>query len=280
MHILGVLGLALLVAITGAIGTGTNAAALAATCIFFPAAIALYLSPAFIARVRQHPNASAIFVLDLVLGWTLVGWVGALVWAHTEHSPNETVGPVVLPEGVDAGAAEALRPSVPFATKQCPFCAEDIKREAIKCKHCGSDIAASARPEEIFNQAAADIKSDALASSSNTGVSDEQGLKEPAQPDARLNDRSSVVTWALCGLVLIGLLAALTVSLVGLGKVESDSRSTDSQPAEDAAMLKARKQACAHAVFEREYHPVERASYDAEVRDKCANFEVNGKEIR
>jgi hypothetical protein len=24
--------------------------------------------------------------------------------------------------------------------KQCPFCAETVKMEAIKCKHCGSDI--------------------------------------------------------------------------------------------------------------------------------------------
>ena len=31
------------------------------------------------------------------------------------------------------------------ATKVCPYCAEDVRAEAIKCKHCGSYIGTSAR---------------------------------------------------------------------------------------------------------------------------------------
>lgn len=43
--------------------------------------LALYFVPGIIAGARGHNNFVAILVLNLFLGWTLLGWVGALVWA-------------------------------------------------------------------------------------------------------------------------------------------------------------------------------------------------------
>jgi hypothetical protein len=44
---------------------------------------ALYFVPWIIALLRQHQSAGAIFVLNLFLGWTFLGWIVALVWSMT-----------------------------------------------------------------------------------------------------------------------------------------------------------------------------------------------------
>ena len=53
--------------------------------LFFAALIALlsllYFLPFAIAFNKRRTNTGAIFALNLFLGWSLVGWVGALVWA-------------------------------------------------------------------------------------------------------------------------------------------------------------------------------------------------------
>lgn len=46
-----------------------------------------YFFPAILAFSRSHHNATAIAVLNVFLGWTLIGWVLALVWAVT-NSPG------------------------------------------------------------------------------------------------------------------------------------------------------------------------------------------------
>ena len=48
------------------------------------AGIALYFLPAIIAKVRNHSNVLAVFILNLFLGWTFLGWIAALVWAFAD----------------------------------------------------------------------------------------------------------------------------------------------------------------------------------------------------
>ena len=43
--------------------------------------IIIYFIPTYIAYRYEHKNAKAIFVLNLLLGWTWIGWVVALIWA-------------------------------------------------------------------------------------------------------------------------------------------------------------------------------------------------------
>ena len=45
----------------------------------------LYFIPTFAAMNRRHRNRSAIIALNVVGGWTLIGWLVALVWAFTSN---------------------------------------------------------------------------------------------------------------------------------------------------------------------------------------------------
>ncbi|HZZ61869.1 MAG TPA: superinfection immunity protein [Roseiarcus sp.] len=48
--------------------------------------LSVYLLPAIIAALRGHLDAAAIFVLNLVLGWTGIGWLVALIWSLTGNT--------------------------------------------------------------------------------------------------------------------------------------------------------------------------------------------------
>lgn len=43
--------------------------------------VILVFTPVAIARKRQHPSRTAITVLSVVLGWTIIGWIVAMCWA-------------------------------------------------------------------------------------------------------------------------------------------------------------------------------------------------------
>lgn len=49
-------------------------------------AIAVYFVPAMVAKKRNHSNATPVFLVNLFLGWTVIGWIAALIWANTDNA--------------------------------------------------------------------------------------------------------------------------------------------------------------------------------------------------
>lgn len=74
--------------------------------LFFIFGPALYLLPTYEAWARKHKSFSSIALLNIFLGWTLLGWVGALVWAcksqvqevEVVHSYASTPTPTPTPQ--------------------------------------------------------------------------------------------------------------------------------------------------------------------------------------
>jgi hypothetical protein len=51
----------------------------------------IYLLPTIIASSRKHHNAGAIFALNLLLGWSFIGWIVALVWSFTNQNAQTII---------------------------------------------------------------------------------------------------------------------------------------------------------------------------------------------
>jgi len=61
----------------------------AATGFAIALILGIYFLPDWIAQSRGHPNRGSIFILNLFLGWTFLGWVAALVWANSYIDKNK-----------------------------------------------------------------------------------------------------------------------------------------------------------------------------------------------
>ncbi len=54
---------------------------------FFGAGFVFYFLPTIIALIKSKRDAVAILLLNLFLGWSVIGWIIALVWAAKNDAP-------------------------------------------------------------------------------------------------------------------------------------------------------------------------------------------------
>jgi hypothetical protein len=57
--------------------------------VILAVALAFYLLPTIIAVLRKHQHMPAIVAVNILLGWSFLGWVAALVWALTESRSRD-----------------------------------------------------------------------------------------------------------------------------------------------------------------------------------------------
>jgi len=106
-------------------GSADSSASLVAAVIL-ALVLAAYFAPAIVARRRRHPSRQAIFAVNLLAGWTLIGWIGALAWALADPG---------------APRPEAEPADKPWR-QPCPYCAEPILPAATICRFCRRDLTA------------------------------------------------------------------------------------------------------------------------------------------
>lgn len=54
--------------------------------IFLLLFVVLYMLPTLVAYQNKKQDIIAIAVLNVLLGWSFVGWVIALIWAFTKNN--------------------------------------------------------------------------------------------------------------------------------------------------------------------------------------------------
>jgi len=91
--------------------------------LYLAIAVIIYFIPNWIAIARKHHNGTVIFVINLLFGWTVIGWIAAFIWSLT---------------AVKQEASENTEKR--SGSKQCPYCAETIKKEAKVCRYCGREL--------------------------------------------------------------------------------------------------------------------------------------------
>lgn len=104
---------------------------------FFLAGLALYFLPTIIGAARHKTNLVGIFLVNFFLGWSIIGWVIALVWAlSTERVDQAAYVPRMPP-----GSVPSIPPPQPqMHARYCPNCGSPGAPGSQFCANCGQRL--------------------------------------------------------------------------------------------------------------------------------------------
>jgi hypothetical protein len=96
---------------------------------FFLTGFALYFLPTIIALARHKTNMAGIVLVNLFLGWSVIGWVVALVWAlsteRVDHIPYAARAPIAQPQPPGRFCTSCGTPG-PVGSQFCAQCGHPL----------------------------------------------------------------------------------------------------------------------------------------------------------
>jgi Superinfection immunity protein len=67
--------------------------------LFVPVLLVVYFIPGMVAYWRHHSRPHVVLLFNLLIGWTLIGWVITLVWAIA--NPEAGIKPAPMGSQLD-----------------------------------------------------------------------------------------------------------------------------------------------------------------------------------
>lgn len=104
--------------------------------LFLLVSLFLYFLPAYLAR--NKPNFTAILLLNILAGWTFIGWIVALVWALSSEPQRQAAAP---PQQSPASAPQSAASPGFF----CSTCGKRCTAGERFCSSCGAALPSTQR---------------------------------------------------------------------------------------------------------------------------------------
>ncbi|AYN26712.1 superinfection immunity protein [Buttiauxella sp. 3AFRM03] len=84
-----------------------------------------YFIPSVVAAVRDHKYMGAVMALNILLGWTFLGWVVALVWSMMGKNENNQMTIINNGDAIKIVKCNHCGEGVDSRVKACYFCQKE-----------------------------------------------------------------------------------------------------------------------------------------------------------